>query len=229
MQAVHMPETSMLAAPMRIGMLGGTFDPVHFGHLRSAIEVREALGLDRLHMIPAPQPPLRGAPQVSAVQRFELLKAGIGDTPGLLADDRELHRDGPSYSVDTLLELRQQYGNSVPLVMVIGFDAFLRLARWHRAEQLFECAHLVVISRPGYQSPWPQALKELVGNREVDSVSSLMQHTHGGLLMLTLPSLMAISATYIRARLQAGESVRYLLPEAVEQAIFKHGLYQISE
>jgi len=80
----------------RVGMLGGTFDPIHFGHLRSAVELREALMLDSLHMIPAKQPPLRGRPQVSAQQRLTLLKAGIGDTPGLIADDRELHRDGPS-------------------------------------------------------------------------------------------------------------------------------------
>jgi nicotinate-nucleotide adenylyltransferase len=131
--------------------------------------------------------------------------------------------------VDTLAELRQQYGDDVPLVMVIGFDAFLRLAKWDRAEQLFELAHLVVIARPGYQSSWPSALKELVGNREVDSVDVLMQRTRGGMLMLELPSLMAISATYIRERLQAGKSVRYLLPEAVEQAIFYQGLYQSDE
>ncbi|WP_404377996.1 nicotinate-nucleotide adenylyltransferase [Vreelandella aquamarina] len=214
---------------MRIGMLGGTFDPVHNGHLRSAVEVREALGLDRLHLVLAPKPPLRDTPQVSATQRLALLKAGIGDTLGLLADDRELQRAGPSYSVDTLAELRQQYGNDVPLAMIIGFDAFLRLAKWDRAAQLFELSHLVVIARPGYYSPWPSALKELVGDREVDSVDILMQRPYGGMLMLELPSLMAISATYIRERLQAGKSVRYLLPEAVEQAIFQQGLYQSGE
>ena len=224
-----MSDTPSIAGPMRVGMLGGTFDPIHNGHLRSAVEVREVLGLNTLHMVPAPQPPLRDTPQVSAAQRLALLKAGIGDTPGLLADDRELQRDGPSYSVDTLAELRQQYGDDVSLVMVIGFDAFLRLAKWDRAEQLFELAHLVVIARPGYQSSWPSALKELVGNREVDSVDVLMQRTRGGMLMLELPSLMAISATYIRERLQAGKSVRYLLPEAVEQAIFYQGLYQSDE
>ncbi|WP_404345504.1 nicotinate-nucleotide adenylyltransferase [Vreelandella venusta] len=224
-----MSDTPSIAGPMRIGMLGGTFDPVHNGHLRSAIEVREALGLHTLHMVPAPQPPLRDTPQVSAAQRLALLKAGIGETPGLLADDRELHREGPSYSVDTLAELRQQYGENVPLVMIIGFDAFLRLAKWDRAEQLFELAHLVVIARPGYQSPWPTPLKELVGDRAVDSVAALMHHTRGRVLMLELPSLMAISATYIRQRLSDGKSVRYLVPEAVEQAIFHQGLYQSSE
>lgn len=210
-------------------MLGGTFDPVHLGHLRSAVEVREALGLDRLHMIPAPQPPLRQAPQVSPAQRFELLKLGIADTPGIIADDRELRRSGPSYSVETLAELRSEYGQDVPLTMVIGFDAFLKLTQWHKVGDIFALAHLVIIDRPGYQMPWPQPLKELVGNRGVDSVAALMQSPSGGVLTLTLPSMMSISATYVRARLKAGESVRYLLPEAVEKTILQQGFYQTCE
>nr|WP_039869141.1 nicotinate-nucleotide adenylyltransferase [Halomonas sp. TD01] len=219
----------MSSTSMRIGMLGGTFDPVHLGHLRSAVEVREALGLDRLHMIPAPQPPLRDTPQVSPEQRFELLTLGISDTPGVVADDRELRREGPSYSVDTLAELRQAYGDSASLVMIIGFDAFLRLAKWHKAKQIFSLAHLVVIARPGYNAPWPEALRELVGDREVDSVDELMQCPNGNVLTLALPSMMAISATYIRERLKMGKSVRYLLPEAVEEAILHYGFYHSSE
>ncbi|WP_301584722.1 nicotinate-nucleotide adenylyltransferase [Halomonas alkaliantarctica] len=219
----------MNSTPTRIGMLGGTFDPVHLGHLRSAIEVREALKLDRLHMIPAPQPPLRGTPQVSPAQRLELLTLGIGDTPGVVADDRELRREGPSYSVDTLVELRQAYGDSARLVMIIGFDAFLRLAKWHNVNQIFSLAHLVVIARPGYSTSWPDALRELVGDREVDSVDELMLCPNGNVLTLALPSMMAISATYIRERLQQGKSVRYLLPEAVEEAILQHGLYHSHE
>ncbi len=214
---------------MRIGMLGGTFDPVHLGHLRSAVEVREALELDRLHMIPAPQPPLRDTPQVSPEQRFELLRLGISDTPGVMADDRELRREGPSYSVDTLAELRQAYGDSASLVMIIGFDAFLRLAKWHKANQIFSLAHLVVIARPGYNARWPEELRELVGNREVDSVDELMRSPNGNVLTLALPSMMAISATYIRERLEKGKSVRYLLPEAVEEAILRHGFYHSGE
>lgn len=214
---------------LKVGMLGGTFDPVHLGHLRSAVEVREALGLDWLHMIPAPQPPLRDMPQVPPEQRLELLKKGIADTPGIIADGRELRREGPSYSVDTLAELRTEYGEDVPLAMIIGFDAFLRLTQWRRVNDIFCLAHLVVIARPGYQAPWPLALKELVGNRVVDKVSTLMQRPCGALLSLTLPSMMAISATYIRERLKAGESVRYLLPEAVEQSILQQGFYQAHE
>ncbi|AQU85140.1 MULTISPECIES: nicotinate-nucleotide adenylyltransferase [unclassified Halomonas] len=219
----------MTQKTLRVGMLGGTFDPVHLGHLRSAVEVREALGLDRLHMIPAPQPPLRQAPQVSPAQRFELLKLGIADTPGIIADDRELRRSGPSYSVETLAELRSEYGQDVPLTMVIGFDAFLKLTKWHKVGDIFALAHLVIIDRPGYQMPWPQPLKELVGNRGVDSVAALMQSPSGGVLTLTLPSMMSISATYVRARLKAGESVRYLLPEAVEKTILQQGFYQTCE
>lgn len=213
----------------RVGMLGGTFDPIHFGHLRSAVELREALMLDSLHMIPAKQPPLRGRPQVSAQQRLTLLKAGIGDTPGLIADDRELHRDGPSYSVDTLKELRAEYGDQARLVMVIGVDAFLKLTQWYQPERLFTLAHLVVIARPGYNDSLPHSLMELVAQRRVDSVENLMQQPSGGYLMLELPSLMAISATYIRQCLESGKSVRYLLPEPVEQVIRGQGLYQQCE
>ena len=219
----------MSQTEQRIGMLGGTFDPIHLGHLRSAVELHEALSLDRLHMIPAQQPPLRGRPQVSAKQRLALLEAGIGATPGLIADDRELRRDGPSYSVDTLAELRGEVGEQARLVMAIGFDAFLRLAQWHQPERLFEFAHLVVIARPGYDDPLPESLMELVAHRRVDSVDALMHRPCGGYLPLELPSLMAISATYIRERLEAGKSVRYLLPEAVELAITQDGLYRQRE
>lgn len=213
----------------RIGMFGGTFDPVHLGHLRSAVELYEALSLDRLHMMPAQQPPLRGRPQVSAQQRLALLAAGIGDTPGLIADDRELRRAGPSYSADTLAELRAEVGNQARLVMVIGFDAFLRLTQWNQPERLFELAHLVVMARPGYSDPLPSSLMELVEHRRVDSVETLMQQPCGGYLPLELPSLMAISATYIRERLEAGKSVRYLLPDPVERIVEQDGLYRQRE
>lgn len=216
----------MSQSGQRIGMLGGTFDPVHLGHLRSALEVHEALSLDRLHMIPAQQPPLRGQPQVSAQQRLALLKAGIGDTPGLVADDRELRRGGPSYSADTLAELRAEYGYQSRLMMVIGFDAFLRLTQWHQPERLFELAHLVVIARPGYNDPLPESLMELVEHRRVDSVEILMQRPCGGYLPLQLPSLMTISATYIRQCLVEKKSVRYLVPAPVEEAIEQDRLYQ---
>lgn len=213
-------------APARIAMLGGTFDPVHLGHLRSAVELREALSLDRVHMIPAHRPPLRGEPGVSSHERLALLRLGIGDTPGLYADDREIRRAGSSYSVDTLASLRDEYGGDVRLVMALGHDAFLRLADWHAPERLFALAHVVVIERPGHERPLPRALRELLGDREVETVAALFEQPAGGVLRLGLPSRMEISATDIRRRLREGASVSYLLPEAVRARIMALGLYR---
>ncbi|PMR79321.1 nicotinate-nucleotide adenylyltransferase [Halomonas urumqiensis] len=207
-------------------MFGGTFDPVHLGHLRSAVELHEALALDRVHMIPAAAPPLRGKPQVSADQRLELLRLGIGDTPGLVADPRELSRSGPSYSADTLATLREEYGREARIVMVLGFDAFLRLAEWRDPGRLFALAHLVVIDRPDHLAELPSPLVELLTGREVATSQELMRKPAGHLLRLSLPSRMAISATEVRCRLAGGASVRYLLPEAVEAHALAHGLYR---
>lgn len=210
----------------RIGMLGGTFDPVHLGHLRCAVELREALALDQMYMIPAASPPLRKAPGVSAERRLELLMLGIGDTPGLVADGRELRRSGPSYSVDTLAELRVEHGDRARLVMALGHDAFLKLADWHDASRLFELAHLVVMERPDHEAPLPDALGKLIAGRVVDTPDALMARPAGGLLSLRLPTRMAISATDVRQRLAQGRSVRYLLAGAVERRLEELGLYK---
>ncbi|MFC2991527.1 nicotinate-nucleotide adenylyltransferase [Halomonas tibetensis] len=212
--------------PPRLAMLGGTFDPVHLGHLRSAVELLEVLELDRVHLIPASVPPLRGEPRVSPEERLLLLRLGIGDTPGLVADPRELHREGPSYSADTLASLRKEFGVDARLVMALGHDAFLRLADWHEPERLFAMAHLVVIDRPDHEAPLSAALDALITGREVDSPDALMARPAGGLLRLALPTRMAISATEVRRRLAEGNSVRYLLPEAVEHHLLAHGLYR---
>lgn len=207
-------------------MLGGTFDPVHLGHLRSAVELREVLGLDRVHMIPAAMPPLRETPRVPPEERLALLRLGIGDTPGLVADPRELQRDGPSYSVDTLAALRHEIGEQGCLVMALGHDAFLRLADWQAPERLFALAHVVVIDRPDHEAALDAPLRRLLAGREVDSVAALMARPAGGLLRLSLPTRMAVSATEVRRRLAAGLSVRYLLPEAVEARLVSRGLYR---
>lgn len=207
-------------------MLGGTFDPVHLGHLRSAVELAEVLELDRVHMIPAHRPPLRGEPGVASHERLSLLRLGIGDTPRLVADDREIRRDGPSYSADTLASLRADYGDQARLVMALGHDAFLKLADWHQPQRLFQLAHLVVLERPGYRQPLPPALDELIAGREVDDPAALFAAPAGGVLRIALESRMAISATAVRRRLSCGDSVRYLLPERVEHRITALGLYR---
>ncbi|WP_163560013.1 nicotinate-nucleotide adenylyltransferase [Halomonas sp. NO4] len=212
--------------PPRIAMLGGTFDPVHLGHLRSAVELSEALALDRVHLVPAAMPPLRGEPQVSPEERLALLRLGIGDTPGLVADPRELAREGPSYSADTLASLRDEVGDAARLVMALGHDAFLRLADWHDPARLFELAHVVVIERPDHEAPLPAALESLIRGREVGDADALMARPSGRLLRLALPTRMAIAATTLRRRLAEGRSVRYLVPAAVEARILDLGLYR---
>lgn len=214
------------AHPPRVAMLGGTFDPVHLGHLRSAVELREALALDRVHMVPAHVPPLREAPGVSSAERLAMLEAGIGDAPGLIADGRELDRQGPSYSVDTLATLREEYGEHARLVMALGHDAFLRLPEWQAPERLFTLAHVVVIDRPDHEAALPAALEALLAGREVENAQALFSQPAGGGLRLRLPSRMAISATGLRERLAAGRSVRYLLPESVEAYIRSRNLYR---
>jgi nicotinate-nucleotide adenylyltransferase len=212
----------------RIAMLGGTFDPVHIGHLRSAVELGEALALDAVHMIPVHVPPHRTAPGISAEHRLAMLEAGIGDTPGLVADDREVRRSGHSYSVDTLASLREAWGEQARLVMAVGHDAFLGLPDWHQYERLLSLAHIVVIDRPDHEEPLKPALASLIEGREVATVESLMTAPAGHLLRLRLPSRMAIAATEVRRRLQQGLSVRYLIPESVERYIETHGLYRES-
>ncbi|WP_110716571.1 nicotinate-nucleotide adenylyltransferase [Salinicola acroporae] len=210
----------------RIAMLGGTFDPVHIGHLRSAVELGEALALDAVHMIPAHVPPHRKAPGISAEHRLAMLKAGIGDTPGLVADDREVRRPGHSYSIDTLISLREEWGEQARLIMAVGHDAFLGLPEWHQRDRLLSLAHIVVIDRPDHEAPLEPALASLIEGREVSTVESMMAAPGGHLLRLRLPSRMAIAATEVRWRLQQGLSVRYLIPEAVERYIASHALYR---
>lgn len=212
--------------PLRVAMLGGTFDPIHLGHLRSAVELREVLGLDRVLMMPAHVPPLREAPGVSAADRLAMLEAGIGDTPGLVADGRELQREGPSYSADTLAQLREELGGEARLVMTVGHDAFLKLAKWRNPERLFLLAHIVVIDRPGHEQALPAELETLVSGREAVDAEALFSRPAGGLLRLGLPSRMAISATELRRRLQDGRSIRYLVPEKVETFIQTRNLYR---
>jgi nicotinate-nucleotide adenylyltransferase len=132
-----------------VGVLGGTFDPIHFAHLRLAQELAAAIGLAKVLFIPAGTPPHRGTPFVSAGHRREMVRIAIEGNALFELDERELHRDGPSYSFDTLTGLRAELGRR-PLCLLLGADAFAALTTWHRWEELFELAHLVVAHRPGH-------------------------------------------------------------------------------
>jgi nicotinate-nucleotide adenylyltransferase len=221
-----------------IGVFGGTFDPVHFGHLRPALEVFEALGLREMRMVPVHQPAHRGEPLASPKQRETLLRAALGnDTPGLVVDSRELRREGPSYMVDTLRSLREDKRDGVgdePLCLVLGMDAFLQLPTWHCWRELLELAHLVVTHRPGWaldtatETAMDAELAELWRTRQVEQASQLEQAAAGSILHLAVTQL-DISATRIRELIAAGNSPRFLLPDAVWNLIRLQGLYDVQQ
>jgi len=206
-------------------MYGGTFDPIHNGHLRSALELTQVLPVSRVHLIPCQLPPHREQPGASSEDRLAMLHLAVESEPLLVADDRELQRPGPSWSIDTLSELREQYGEEQPLAMVLGWDAFLGLPDWSRKERLLEMAHLIVIARPGQDKPASGELVDLLSKHEVRAGEALNGQPSGRVLRLALPSAMQVSATYIRRLLAEQTSVRYLLPDAVIDYLLRQGLY----
>ena len=215
-----------------IGLLGGTFDPIHFGHLRLAEEAREALGLGQMRLIPAREPPHRGVPGSPAGQRLAMAHLAVEGNPALVVDDIEMRHDGPSYSVLTLTRLRAQLGEAQPLVLILGADAFEGLTGWHRWEALFDLAHIAVANRPGYAPHgrrWPQVLSPELARacdgRLLADADALRAAPAGGILPFDMTPL-AISATLIRDLLGQGHSARYLLPDRVLDYIAAQHLYR---
>ena len=206
-------------------LYGGTFDPVHAGHLAVARAARDALGTN-VAFLPAADPPHRAAPGASAVQRAHMLALAIGDEPGFSVDRREFQRSGPSYTVDTLAELRAELGPQAPLAWLVGADAFRGLLSWHRWQALFELAHFVVAVRPGHGlDALPAALDEACAGRWRTRPGELAQCPAGGLLRLEMP-LQPASATELRRRLAAGEPHGGWLAGPVADFIDRQGLYR---
>ena len=209
-----------------IGVYGGTFDPVHYGHLRTALEVQQQLGLTELRFIPAASPPHRQPPQATARQRLAMVTRALAGQPGMRVDDRELGRAGPSYMVDTLASLRAEYP-ATPLVLILGMDALLGLPGWYQWTRLLELAHIAVMERPGVALPAEGELAELVRRHRVADAGALALQPAGGMAFVPVSQL-AISATTIRALLAAGRSPRFLLPDSVLDYIRNEGLYGMS-
>ena len=210
-----------------VGVFGGTFDPVHFGHLRPALELLEQLSLQRLHLIPSAVPPHRAQPHATVEQRLAMLKLAVAEQTGFVVDERELRRSGPSYMVDTLLSLRAEVGET-PLCLILGVDAFLGLPEWHQWQRLIELAHIVVAHRPGWtldEKSTPQVLRQALQGHWMGDVAELSQRVAGGVLLQSVTQL-DISATDIRERIAAGKSANYLLPAAVWQYIQVQDLYR---
>jgi nicotinate-nucleotide adenylyltransferase len=214
-----------------LGVVGGTFDPIHYGHLRLAAEVKLALGLSRVLLIPAGIPPHRPAPVASGADRLAMTELGCAEFAGLFADGREIRHPGPSYTVDTLQALHAEDATR-PLALIIGSDAFAGLPSWRRWEQLFTLAHLVVVERPGAPTlpdAAPPALQEQWNRRLTTDPSRLSRQLAGAIVRQSVTP-QPISATEIRAALSLGASgraeVRGLLPAAVLAYIDRHQLYR---
>lgn len=195
-----------------LAILGGTFDPVHLGHLRAAWEASEALDAE-VRLMPAHVPPHRPAPLASAPQRVAILRVALAGQDRLTLDTRELDRNGPSYTFDTLTGLREEIG-ARPLVLLIGSDAFAALPSWHRWRELFDLAHFGVLTRPGHVPSLPPELAVEIARREVASVDELHTKPNGHVLRIAITQL-EISATRIRALLRGDREPRWLLPEAL--------------
>jgi nicotinate-nucleotide adenylyltransferase len=215
------PDNSAGAAP--IGIMGGAFDPVHLGHLRTAIELQELLQLDQVRFIPSANPPHRAPHYASAEQRVAMLVAALHGHPGCVVDEREINRGGPSWSVVTLEELRAEYpGRS--LCMIIGMDAFHGLPEWHRWQELLELAHILIACRPGSALPARGAAGELLARRGVNSPAELTGSPAGAILVHEVTQL-EISSSQIRNLVAAGRSIEFLVPPTVAASIAASGCY----
>lgn len=235
--AMPMTNSAPVVPFQPLGIFGGTFDPVHLGHLRLAEEAREQLVLPEVRWIPAGQPPHRAGPRVASRHRLAMVRAATADNPAFSVDSAEVESDAPSYTVTTLERLRGLEG-ARPLVLLLGADAFLGFTRWHRWRDIVELAHLAVLTRPGFQfdpakvaagegMPADAELAELIEGRRLapGDRAPLRERPAGSLVFLPMAPL-AISATDIRARLGEARSVRYLLPPSVIDYIAANRLYR---
>jgi len=203
-----------------IGIFGGTFDPVHFGHLRPLRELHEALGFERLHLVPAAVPPHRPAPLASAAHRLAMLRLACAGSPGWVVDDRELRREGPSYTVDTLQELRAAYAGT-PLCLVLGQDAAQGLATWHRWSELFELAGIAIMARPGSSTTLPDWARQREMPGKVEFCRDPLGHCYRHPV-----TPVDVSATRVRELAADGSEIKDLVPTVVADYISNHGLYR---
>ncbi len=218
-----------------IGIFGGTFDPVHLGHLRLAEEAHEQLGLEKVLWIPAGQPPLRELPLTPAAHRLAMVAAATVGQPAFELDASEVFSEETSYTVKTLERLRDELGDEQPLVLLVGADAFSRMEQWHEWQRLFELAHIAIATRPGYDlaklsprgmaSPLGTALAREYKARHADDVAALSGSPAGEIVSYAITP-MDISATAIRNALAERHSIRYLVGDVVLDYIYRNKLYR---
>jgi nicotinate-nucleotide adenylyltransferase len=207
-----------------LGILGGTFDPIHHGHLRAALDVVEALGLREVRFVPLRHAVHRDQPETPGALRLAMVRAAIAGEPRFAADDRELREDRPSYTLHTLESLRAELGDEEPFCLLVGRDAFDGFLTWHHPEAILRLAHLVVMRRPGDDPPVDPALEAFATPHRTTDAAAL-RAAPGGRILLVPVTQLAISSTDIRRRVGDGTSIRYLLPDAVAEIVRTEGLY----
>ena len=213
---------------MRLGILGGTFDPIHFGHLRTAEEIGQEMDLEKVCLIPSASPPHKTEePVTSFDHRLTMTRLAIFGSSLLDALDLEGRRAGPSYSIETLKELHEIFKPDPDLFFILGIDAFLEINTWKEYERLFDYAHFVIISRPGYRKEKiePFFMKSGLEIKKTLEADAFLIKS-GKTLTLKETTLMDISSTHIREMVQQGKSIRFLVPGAVRDYIAKKGLYK---
>ncbi len=213
-----------MTQPRSMGILGGTFDPVHLGHLRSAYELMVTLSLDEVRFIPCGVPPHREPPVAPATIRKAMVEAAIEPCSQFRIDNREFETDGPSYTVTTLSSLRNEFP-SIPLCLFLGMDAFENLPGWHRWQELIDLVHIVVAHRPGWSVPQEGALAELLADRLTDQAGELHEEPAGRLFIHGVTQL-EISSTAIRTLVTDGGDPRFLVPRGVQTIIENSGCYR---
>lgn len=206
-----------------VGLFGGMFDPIHYGHLRTAHELHELLGLERIAFLPAGDPPHRAAPLADAATRAAMVRAAVAEDPRFEVDDRELRRAGPSYTILTLEEMRAERG-AQPIVMIMGMDAFAGIERWHRARELVNFAHIVIARRPQASVPAAGLAETLLRERRCELPARLAE-TPAGFVFVSENTELDLSSSAVRAVIAAGRDPRYLMPEAARRIILATGSY----
>lgn len=206
-----------------MGVFGGTFDPIHYGHLRTAFEMLQALRFAEVRFIPCGDPPHRGTTFASARQRFRMVELAVDGQQGFVVDDREIRREGPSYSIDTLSSLREEFPDRA-LGLIVGMDAFLGLPEWRRWDNILDVAHIIVAHRPGWKAPDMGPLGEIITEFGTHRVDELHAALHGRIHIHAVTQL-EISSTEIRELVAAGRNPRFLMPDAVRDEISASGCY----
>ncbi len=219
---------------MRIGLFGGTFDPIHFGHLRVGLEVKETFALDQIYLIPAATPPHKhGGAVASAERRMEMIQRAVGEHPDFTASDVELNRPGPSYTVDTVRHFISVLPNEAHIHLIVGLDAFLEIDTWESFQELFRLTPILVMTRPGAgaEASMKERIQQFLQSK-IDPAYGFMDdgqafvHPEKQSVYMAEATLLDISSTKIRGLLKQGRSIRFLLPEQVHHFIKAKGLYQ---